>query len=331
MGVQGLWTLVSPAGRRVPAEILAGKIVAVDASIWIVEVGAFVNESWSLTCGLFRVRLFMALGVWVCLFVVQFLHGLKTPEGGPVPGAVLVGFFNRLCRSPCPTKQSETKQNEDNSFSVRTPKNRLLKASGFASASLQAALLSRASHHCFRRPSSCPQKQNSGRKVRCQEHPTAREVAAASEASNSRSLSQSLSLRCRRRQRTAAERSLRSVALRLLVNKLNSTKINNANSTRPLQPPSGEASASQAGTGGDGSSVQVLTGQPPSRESESLSVEGGESRPCGIATPNSSPPVTSGSPEFRLFNSGDEGQGSAASSESESGDDFKGQFGRDDV
>ncbi|CBZ53997.1 putative RAD2 endonuclease [Neospora caninum Liverpool] len=64
MGVKGLWDLLAPAGRRVAAGNLKGKIVAVDAAIWL----------------------------------VQFLHAMKLPDGSPMPAAHLVGFFNRLCR-----------------------------------------------------------------------------------------------------------------------------------------------------------------------------------------------------------------------------------------
>ena len=37
MGVKGLWTLLEPVGRRIPAEALGGKRLAVDASIWLVQ------------------------------------------------------------------------------------------------------------------------------------------------------------------------------------------------------------------------------------------------------------------------------------------------------
>ncbi|CAN6815569.1 unnamed protein product [Brassica oleracea] len=37
MGVQGLWELLAPVGRRVSVETLAGKRLAIDASIWMVQ------------------------------------------------------------------------------------------------------------------------------------------------------------------------------------------------------------------------------------------------------------------------------------------------------
>ena len=38
MGVKGLWELLAVAGRRVSVETLAGKTLAIDVSIWIVQV-----------------------------------------------------------------------------------------------------------------------------------------------------------------------------------------------------------------------------------------------------------------------------------------------------
>ena len=39
MGVKGLWELLAITGRRVSVETLAGKTLAIDVSIWIVQVG----------------------------------------------------------------------------------------------------------------------------------------------------------------------------------------------------------------------------------------------------------------------------------------------------
>ena len=40
MGVQNLWELLQPVGRTVDLQTLANRRYAVDASIWIVQVGA---------------------------------------------------------------------------------------------------------------------------------------------------------------------------------------------------------------------------------------------------------------------------------------------------
>lgn len=65
MGVKGLWRLLMPIGRRISIETLEGKILAVDASIWL----------------------------------TQFLKAMRDPDSGKVrPAAHLIGFFRRLCK-----------------------------------------------------------------------------------------------------------------------------------------------------------------------------------------------------------------------------------------
>ena len=65
MGVKGLWRLLMPIGRRISIETLEGKILAVDASIWL----------------------------------TQFLKAMRDPDTGKVrPAAHLIGFIRRLCK-----------------------------------------------------------------------------------------------------------------------------------------------------------------------------------------------------------------------------------------
>ncbi|KAK7395619.1 hypothetical protein VNO78_16183 [Psophocarpus tetragonolobus] len=64
MGVHGLWELLSPVGRRVSVETLAGKTLAVDASIWM----------------------------------VQFVKAMRDDKGEMVRNAHLLGFFRRICK-----------------------------------------------------------------------------------------------------------------------------------------------------------------------------------------------------------------------------------------
>ena len=45
MGVKGLWELLAVAGRRVSVETLAGKTLAIDVSIWIVQVTSLYSIS----------------------------------------------------------------------------------------------------------------------------------------------------------------------------------------------------------------------------------------------------------------------------------------------
>lgn len=64
MGVDGLWNVVAPAGRRVNLDTLEGRVMAVDSSIWM----------------------------------VQFLKAMRDPNGNMVRAAHLVGFFRRICK-----------------------------------------------------------------------------------------------------------------------------------------------------------------------------------------------------------------------------------------
>ncbi|KAL5864228.1 hypothetical protein ACOSQ3_001742 [Xanthoceras sorbifolium] len=64
MGVHGLWDLLSPVGRRVSVETLAGKKLAIDASIWM----------------------------------VQFMKAMRDEKGEMVRNAHLLGFFRRICK-----------------------------------------------------------------------------------------------------------------------------------------------------------------------------------------------------------------------------------------
>ncbi|KAM7280360.1 hypothetical protein ACFE04_007494 [Oxalis oulophora] len=64
MGVHGLWELLAPVGRRVSVETLAGKKLAIDASIWM----------------------------------VQFMKAMRDERGEMVRNAHLLGFFRRICK-----------------------------------------------------------------------------------------------------------------------------------------------------------------------------------------------------------------------------------------
>ncbi|KAK6155170.1 hypothetical protein DH2020_009418 [Rehmannia glutinosa] len=64
MGVHGLWELLAPVGRRVSVETLAGKRLAIDASIWI----------------------------------IQFMKAMRDEKGEMVRNAHILGFFRRICK-----------------------------------------------------------------------------------------------------------------------------------------------------------------------------------------------------------------------------------------
>ncbi|KAI5072426.1 hypothetical protein GOP47_0012532 [Adiantum capillus-veneris] len=64
MGVQGLWELLAPVGRRVSVEALSGRKLAIDASIWI----------------------------------IQFMKAMRDDKGDMIRHAHLLGFFRRICK-----------------------------------------------------------------------------------------------------------------------------------------------------------------------------------------------------------------------------------------
>ncbi|KAM0842168.1 hypothetical protein ACQ4PT_058559 [Festuca glaucescens] len=64
MGVHGLWGLLAPVGRRVSVETLAGKRLAVDASIWM----------------------------------VQFMRAMRDDKGDMIRDAHILGFLRRICK-----------------------------------------------------------------------------------------------------------------------------------------------------------------------------------------------------------------------------------------
>ena len=64
MGVKDLWQLLSPIGRRVSIETLEGKILAIDASIWI----------------------------------TQFIKAMRDEEGKMMKNAHLIGTLRRILK-----------------------------------------------------------------------------------------------------------------------------------------------------------------------------------------------------------------------------------------
>jgi 5'-3' exonuclease len=64
MGVQNLWQLLSPIGRRVSIETLEGKILAIDMSIWL----------------------------------TQFIKAMRDDEGKMIRNAHLIGTLRRILK-----------------------------------------------------------------------------------------------------------------------------------------------------------------------------------------------------------------------------------------
>ncbi|KAI9222096.1 XPG N-terminal, partial [Blastocladiella britannica] len=64
MGVKSLWNILAPASRAVRLESLQGKILAIDASIWL----------------------------------YQLLKAMRDDNGDALDGGALLGFFRRICK-----------------------------------------------------------------------------------------------------------------------------------------------------------------------------------------------------------------------------------------
>ena len=64
MGISYLWDLLLACGKRVPVEFLSGKILAIDASIWIVKADSvFGDLTLTIRSILFKIILLMKAGV----------------------------------------------------------------------------------------------------------------------------------------------------------------------------------------------------------------------------------------------------------------------------
>lgn len=64
MGVKGLWSILESTSKTVKIESLAGKVLAVDASIWL----------------------------------YQFVKAMRDSQGNTIHGAHIVGFLRRICK-----------------------------------------------------------------------------------------------------------------------------------------------------------------------------------------------------------------------------------------
>ncbi|KAH6823564.1 5'-3' exonuclease family protein [Perilla frutescens var. hirtella] len=63
-GVHGLWELLARVGRRISIETLAGRKLAIEASIWM----------------------------------IQFMKAMRDEKGEMVRNAHILGFFRRICK-----------------------------------------------------------------------------------------------------------------------------------------------------------------------------------------------------------------------------------------
>ncbi|CAI5529098.1 unnamed protein product [Closterium sp. Naga37s-1] len=106
MGVQGLWELLAPVGRRVSVEALANKTVAVDPLrvLFLPTVpflrSAFLAANGSVAC---HNRAYSPIPPSWCgsdasIWLVQFLKAMRDERGELLPGAHLLGFLRRVCK-----------------------------------------------------------------------------------------------------------------------------------------------------------------------------------------------------------------------------------------
>jgi DNA excision repair protein ERCC-5 len=86
MGVQSLWTLLEPVGRRINIEALANKRLAV-GMIRFSEKVPLLLDSGKLSCS-----------VDASIWVNQFLKAMRNQQGEVIHNAHLLGFFRRICK-----------------------------------------------------------------------------------------------------------------------------------------------------------------------------------------------------------------------------------------
>lgn len=64
MGIAYLWDLLLACGKRVPLEFLKGKVLAIDASIWIIRADAvFGNTTLTIRSIFSKIITLMKIGV----------------------------------------------------------------------------------------------------------------------------------------------------------------------------------------------------------------------------------------------------------------------------
>ena len=103
MGVQGLWVLLEPVGRRVNIEALTNKCLAVgEASCE--SVNSAFNSCCQLSYGAslwLEARLRGGFPADASIWVHQFLKTMRAANGDVLRNAHILGFFRRICRQVC--------------------------------------------------------------------------------------------------------------------------------------------------------------------------------------------------------------------------------------
>jgi DNA excision repair protein ERCC-5 len=90
MGVQGLWELLAPVGRRVSVETLANKRLAIGKQI--------SGDQLQLYCIIFPASSSSFEFADASIWMVQFIKAMRDEKGDMVQNAHLIGFFRRICK-----------------------------------------------------------------------------------------------------------------------------------------------------------------------------------------------------------------------------------------
>ena len=92
MGVQGLWPLLEPVGRRVNIEALTNKRLAVGVS------QSQLSCSLTSVTSRFCTKYLICRAVDASIWLVQFIKAMRNEKGEMLHNAHLLGFFRRICR-----------------------------------------------------------------------------------------------------------------------------------------------------------------------------------------------------------------------------------------
>ena len=93
MGVQGLWPLLEPVGRRIKIEALANKTLAVGKLLHIMTC-RITDRPWLSSAQSSFGNMFADASVWL----FQFIKAMRDERGELLKNAHLLGFFRRICR-----------------------------------------------------------------------------------------------------------------------------------------------------------------------------------------------------------------------------------------
>ena len=106
MGVQGLWTLLEPCGRRINIEAISNKKLAVGGwchahACTLLEQRACIHRPHALAwgaCPCVMPRALCAPHADASIWLFQFMKAMRNERGEMVKNAHLRGFFSRICR-----------------------------------------------------------------------------------------------------------------------------------------------------------------------------------------------------------------------------------------